>query len=607
MDIASSQKWNELTGKIGFISETNYQKTLALFYEEFGERMLNDELLGRFISTYQNKNIALYYTKVKEDFYQIKLNIIIQEFRSKISTINNKKSYQDLLKLLYFKMESETYNKKLIQKLIYKIVEIYELDSKFCNSSTDVERDFIIIRLKEEIGTITDIESYKHTLGLYYNVCEDEAFEKEMIQKFMDAYELEIQFHICFSDIWNDLAKMYFEDEIGVITDRKSYLESLELYYNEFEEDVLFDEEILSKFVSTYHLDARFKISQNDVWNDLAKIKRRSKLEDKIIEKFEAIEDEETYKEALELYYNVFGEDMFELDKVQRFIDTFNLEEIDITPNTVYRDLRAIKRAFETGNIVSSKKTEPVQTQSKQIQTINNNVPRKPETLDEYMLIDIVRNMPIWLNSESSNISENRSIIDMCTRLANKAVSEIMTNETLMQFENTIHQKRLKAPNKTEYDKRMENNIFYELYCYSYLTNVFEAVPRNLNGTLNVDFKKYISLVENECRERVQNLDNEKRKIQDIRVILETYAQSSAQYKMPSLGVINQRENDYIIACLMHRGIIPCIAPLFYDSKEQWKIFNSISGKEFAQTLDIYLSQTISMHLSIYAGDKIFK
>lgn len=244
--------------------------------------------------------------------------------------------------------------------------------------------------------------------------------------------------------------------------------------------------------------------------------------------------------------------------------------------------------------------TPPVQEQRTQTQNANNNI------LDEHILIETVRAMPLWLNTESVNISENSSINNLCAGLANKAVSDIMAGETLMQFENIIHQKRLRTPNKTEYDRKMENNIFYELFCYSYLVNVIEAVPKKLNGSLNVDFVKYISLAENECRKRVQNLEQEKKNTRSIEVILNQYTRSTAQYKMPILGFINQRENDFIIAQLMHNCIIPCIAPLFYDSKEQWQTFNTVSAKEFAQTLDVYLSQGISMRLSMYAGDTIF-
>lgn len=336
---------------------------------------------------------------------------------------------------------------------------------------------------------------------------------------------------------------------------------------------------------------------------------------DNILNEARTITDYQSYMEVLKQYYLEYKEEIFLPSKIQNFIDEYQLDsKLGIHSDDVMKDLWKIRKtATEENNSTCippeqpkneqtpiETTTPPVQAQRTQTQNANNNI------LDEHILIETVRAMPLWLNTESVNISENSSINNLCAGLANKAVSDIMAGETLMQFENIIHQKRLRTPNKTEYDRKMENNILYELFCYSYLVNVIEAVPKKLNGSLNVDFEKYISLAENECRKRVQNLEQEKKNTRSIEVILNQYTRSTAQYKMPILGFINQRENDFIIAQLMHNCIIPCIAPLFYDSKEQWQTFNTVSAKEFAQTLDVYLSQGISMRLSMYAGDKIF-
>lgn len=354
----------------------SYNAALKLLYPQVTTGKYDKETIRDFIRTYQiDTKLHITFDKVQNDLVKIKIKAIINK-----DSIDSYQSYNDALEIIYPQVTTGLDGEKLIQDFI----GTYQLDTKLYISFDDVQYDLKKMKLKKEIDTITDIKSYEKALELYYDEFENGMFDKAMIQEFIDDYQLDTVLHIGFSDVWNDLAKTKFTEEIGVITDKQSYLESLELYYNEFDDAILFDEEIISKFINIYHLDTRFNISANDVWNDLAKIKRQSKLEDKLIEEIGTIEDAESYREALELYFNVFGEDMFEISKVQRFIDTFELYNIDITLNTVYQDLRAIKRAFESGNEISGKKTKSIQPSNKpsesttppvQSQTVNTTPP----------------------------------------------------------------------------------------------------------------------------------------------------------------------------------------------------------------------------------------
>lgn len=354
-------------------NKETYLKSLKLLYSLYGETLINT-----FIKYFQlNTKLHITYNDVVKDLVEIKLESI-----TKTESIDDAQSYWEALKLLYLEIEKRLYDK---EELIRNFISVYQLSEKLHISFYDVQNDLTKIKLKKEIATITDTLTYKEALELYYENFEDYMFHKEMIQEFIDTYHLDTLLHIGFSDIWNDLAKIKFEDDIEIITDKQSYLECLELYYNEFEDKILFDEEIISKFISTYHLDTRFHITPNNVWNDLSQIKRQSKIEEKIIDEIGTVEDIESYKEALELYYNVFGENMFEIDKVQKFIDTFELYNIDITSNTVYRDLRSIKSAFGSRDEISQSNftslhpdikpaetiAPPIQTQRNQTQNIN--------------------------------------------------------------------------------------------------------------------------------------------------------------------------------------------------------------------------------------------
>lgn len=244
--------------------------------------------------------------------------------------------------------------------------------------------------LAEKIGEIEDKETYQDTLELFYNEFDYEMLKKEIIQEFIDTFQLDTILHISFNDVCIDLVKLLFESDedeaIRVIIDNQSYLEALKLLIDNFEDIVLFNEEFLFKFINAYHLDTRFNITPNDVWKDLAEINRQSELEEKMMDEIGNVEGiEERYKEALELYYNVFGEDMFEINKVQSFISTFEWnsnynysnnwcsnrdENINITSNMVYRDLRAIKCALGSKNEISKSNFTSLQPDIKPAETI---------------------------------------------------------------------------------------------------------------------------------------------------------------------------------------------------------------------------------------------
>lgn len=386
MDITSSPKWKELTRKIGVIEDKEtYQEALALFYKEFSQDMLDTNVILDFLNTFKlDEQLNLDYWKVKDD-------LLILEREKEIGIITDKESYKKALEKCYEISGSIMFNEGWIQKYF---IDVYELDTVLHINNEDVYNDLNKLKLTGTIGTITDRSSYGTALVLYSAKYND-MFDEESIQLFINTYELDTVLHIGFNDVCIDLFKLLLEirKNVKVITDNHTYFEALELLYFNFDDIIIFDEEFICKFINAYHLDTRFNISSNDVWNDLAKIKRQSELEDKILDEIDTVEDIESYKEALELYYNVFGENMFEIDKVQRFIDTFELYNIDITPNTVYRDLRAIKSAFGSRNEISQSNftslhpdikpaetiTLPVQTQSTQVQTTNTIQPEEDD------------------------------------------------------------------------------------------------------------------------------------------------------------------------------------------------------------------------------------
>ena len=495
-------------------------------------------------------------------------------------------------------------------------------------------------RLKQ-FKIITDVESYKKTLEYldrWY------TFDEAMIQTFVSVYELETILNISVEDVLNDLKKLKItkiKDEVETITDTKSYKEALDLYYDKYKDD-LFDEEVIQEFINIYHLDTRFNITPDNVWSDLAKIKKQSDIENKLIEEIGEIEDIESYKEALELYYNVFGDDMFAIEKVRRFIETFaldeyELDEIDITPNIVYRDLRAIKRSFETPNGIpysnftplqpnikpneavispvqaqTKNTTPPTQTQGRQSQTTSTTPPVQPQSiLDEQKLVNYIKSKPVKWEFGNPNVLQNEALKKLCSVfLSSESVSNILSPERCANMELIIQQKRARTPRAADYNKVMDVNILYELYKYSYLMTTFQVLENRKNDTLKIDQVKLWDLIQGDCRKRLENLEQEKRNNPTIRNMFQKYERDTSKIKMVVNDYVEPREYDYIYASLMTNAllviIIDCVlngeADIGNGYQPILQIIKQYSASDLMAALDASLNSVVNFTLGMYAN-----
>ena len=373
IEVQTDLKKIKYTGEIDTITDIeSYKKVLGKCYRKYDSEILDEKWIQEFIEMYELDELF------HIDFSDVQNALKKLKYIGEIDNITDIESYKKVLGKCYEKYDSEIFDKDKIQEFI----DVYELDTLLHIGFNDVQTDLKKLKYTGEIITITDKESYRKALELYYKEYTGKIFDKDKIQEFIDMYELDILLHISFNDVCIDLVRLHFENKrIKVITDNHSYLKALELLYSNFDDIIIFDEEFICKFINAYHLDTRFNISLNDVWNDLAKIKRQSELdsaeierelelEEKILDEIDTVEDIESYKEALELYYNVFGKDMFEIDKVQEFIDYFDLHDIGITSNTVYRDLRAIECVFGSRDEISQSNFSSLHPDIKPAETI---------------------------------------------------------------------------------------------------------------------------------------------------------------------------------------------------------------------------------------------
>ena len=120
----------------------------------------------------------------------------------------------------------------------------------------------------------------------------------------------------------------------------------------------------------------------------------------------------------------------------------------------------------------------------------------------------------------------------------------------------------------------------------------------------NINTTEFFELVFNDCKQRVMNLDNERGRSFGLAKVLDTYSSNTNRYKMPILGTVNQRENDYIVAVLMNCCMNSIIDKIF-KSGIQRAIYlaNTYSSRELKMTLDSVVTSQCTIRLSIYSGD----
>ncbi len=229
------------------------------------------------------------------------------------------------------------------------------------------------------------------------------------------------------------------------------------------------------------------------------------------------------------------------------------------------------------------------------------------QILTSQLLFDTIKTMPLMFGFSTANVPANANINGFCANLVNlDIVSQAMSDEEIRQCEYNISSKRQRNSNPALYNRSMENNILYELFQYSYLMSVFEVLHGQTSSNINVKFDNFLSLVQNDCKTRIQNLNQEIQRTPSIKKMLENYATNTSSYPMPINSVINQRENDYIIACLMNYSLSYIIEYIFKSNlQKNLQTLNSFSAKEVMQTLNDCIVYKATLRLQLYAGDKI--
>lgn len=182
---------------------------------------------------------------------------------------------------------------------------------------------------------------------------------------------------------WEKLKTM-----IPVIDDKKTYYETLDLFYTELGNKMLEDKMILD-FLEYYDLDSKLHIDYWNIFDDLYLIKEgnlnksktfcnvspkkylytkeeSNRKWEKLKTMIPVIGDKETYYEALDLYYEEFGNMMLESDMILNFLEYYNLDsKLHIDYWNVFDDLYLVKEE-------NLKKSTSLKKQTTKKQTISN-------------------------------------------------------------------------------------------------------------------------------------------------------------------------------------------------------------------------------------------
>ena len=225
--------------------------------------------------------------------------------------------------------------------------------------------------------------------------------------------------------------------------------------------------------------------------------------------------------------------------------------------------------------------------------------------LDARTVFESVKKKPLIFDIEPISINTSTQIDSLVSDFLNlNTVSAVLNHSSIKQCEMNIAQKRQRNPVASEYNARMDQNIMFEYYQYSYLLNVFDVLKGKRTDQVRVSYEALFELIFNDCKTRVMNLEQEKTKSKGLERTLFSYSVNNSRYKMPNLGTVNQRENDYIIATMMNWSL-QCIMEYIFSSGlgKTLNVLNNYSSQNVKMAVDSFITSMCSVRLSIYGGD----
>lgn len=369
----------------------------------------------------------------------------------------------------------------------------------------DLEKIVKWNKLKNELATIDNTQSYLNALKLFCTEFGSNMSSLDMRMNFVKDYQLDTKFQIDSMAVREDIIHMISEPQKFLIgNNRQLYLELLKYYYESYGDAMFYSSEI-EKFESTCSKH-NLNIQSYDIAEDLRTIRKEEKNTSKL-----------NYNESI-------------MPPVQK---------------------------QHVQNQTASQ-MPPVHTQNKQSRTEDTTTTQS--VLDTQRLFSYVKAMPVKWEYANPSVSPNKELQQLCNSLlTGMDISKCYNPDAWKGMEYIIQKKRARTPDKPSYNKAMETNMLFEIYEYSYCMNALNVLMDRKNDTVKVNASELIKLIDEDCHKRLRNLEYEKRNNPALQDMLQKYQYDTQKVKMVVNDYVDAREYDYIYTYLMTTTLLNII------------------------------------------------
>lgn len=359
------------------------------------------------------------------------------------------------------------------------------------------------------------------------------------------------------------------------------FIHQLERYWKKYENGA-FMEQPTQNFIMTHQLDKKYNINKYDVWDAINRYKEVFETDPSMkwnnMTFSNVISDYSSYLRELELYYKIYGLNMYKPDMINNFIFTHRLDRMKISKEDVLQDLN---------DICSSASPKTEKQVSVHVSATDSVGTSQSTKLNEKAVLDYLTNVPIAFSFDYPHSTESQQLNRICSMLAEGVMDMVLSTDNIKALKSNLTTKRNRVTTEREYANSLRSNIVYASYNYSYLMNIFDVMEKEPTNNMQIDFNRLWQLIKAETKKRVENLDHETRTNSAVREMLSQYTGRPTK----------DLECDYIFTFLMSDMLSHIFTGIF-SSEQLLKDLQSYSSKEVKFVLDKYVMSFISMKLN---------
>ncbi len=359
------------------------------------------------------------------------------------------------------------------------------------------------------------------------------------------------------------------------------FIHQLERYWKKYENGA-FMEQPTQNFIMTHQLDKKFNINKYDVWDAINRYKEVFETDPSMkwnnMTFSNVISDYSSYLRELELYYKIYGLNMYKPDMINNFIFTHRLDRMNISNEDVLQDLNDISSA-------ASQKTE--KQVSAHVLATDSVRASQSTKLNEKAVLDYLTKVPVTFSFDYPHSTENQQLNRICSMLAESVMDMVLNTDNIKALKNNLATKRNRVSTECEYTNSLRSNIVYASYNYSYLMSIFDAIADEPTNNIHVDFNRLWQLITAENKKCVENLNHEIHTNSAVQEMLSQYTGRPTE----------DLECDYIFTFLMSDMLSHIFTGIF-SSEQLLRDLQSYSPEEVKFVLDKYVMSFISMKLN---------